>query len=66
MRQWKANEINFYDVCLMFLAEKGTHIAMLTEKLESFAGRLRQKFYSMDIEGSEKSKSCKEKTRKCG
>ena len=61
MKPWKANELNFYYVCLKQLAEKGTQIAILIGKLESLAGRLPQKFFRIDKGGSEKTRAAKRK-----
>ena len=61
MKPWKANELNFYDVCLKQLGEKASQIAIVIGKLQSLAGRLRQKFFRIDIEGSEKARAAKRK-----
>ena len=61
MKPWKANELNFYDVCLKQLGEKASQIAIVIGKLQSLAGRLRQKVFRIDIEGSEKARAAKRK-----
>ena len=71
MKPWKANELNFYDVCLKQLGGKArchcdwktcdSHIAIVIGQLQSLAGTLRQKFFRIDIEGSEKARAAKRK-----